>query len=151
MVRFAARQWNLPATIARLSVPYGDNGGWPFYHLIMMRNGVEIPVHVDQPSLYNPIHEDDVIAQLPRLLEIAAVPATVTNWGGSDAVSVEEWCEYLGSLTGLTPRFRYTEAALKSLTLDPTRMHECVGATVVNWREGLQRMVAARAPELLQG
>jgi nucleoside-diphosphate-sugar epimerase len=27
MARFAARQWNIPTTIARLSVPYGNNGG----------------------------------------------------------------------------------------------------------------------------
>ncbi|MET0149246.1 MAG: NAD(P)-dependent oxidoreductase, partial [Acidimicrobiales bacterium] len=29
MARYGARQWDLPTTIARLSVPYGDNGGWP--------------------------------------------------------------------------------------------------------------------------
>jgi len=151
MARFAARQWNLPTTIARLSVPYGDNGGWPFYHLLMMQNGVEIPVHPDAPSVYNPIHEDDFIAQLPRLLEIAAVPATVINWGGSEEVSVEDWCAYLGSLTGFTPKFRHTEATLRGLPLDPTRMHEQVGRTKVAWQDGLRRMVEARAPELLGG
>ena len=72
MARFGARQWNLPTTIARLSVPYGDNGGWPWYHLLMMKAGTPIPVHPDAPSVYNPIHEDDYIAQIPRLLEIAA-------------------------------------------------------------------------------
>jgi len=149
MARFGARQWQLPTTIARLSVPYGDNGGWPFYHLVMMQNGVEIPVHPDAPNVYNPIHEDDFIAQLPRLLEIAEVPATVVNWGGSEAVSIEDWCAHLGKLTGLTPKFRYTEDALRGLPLDPTRMHERVGETQVHWQDGLRRMVAARAPELL--
>jgi len=151
MARFGARQWNLPTTIARLSVPYGNNGGWPFYHLIMLRNGVEIPVHSDRPNLYNPIHEDDILAQLPRLLEIAAVPATVVNWGGSEAVGIEEWCAFLAELTGLTPKFRYTEAALRGLPLDPSRMHELVGRTKVPWQDGLRRMVAALAPELLDG
>jgi len=59
MVRFGARHWNLPSVIARLSVPYGDNGGWPWFHLMMMKQGVPIPVHPDAPSLFNPIHEDD--------------------------------------------------------------------------------------------
>lgn len=149
MARFGAREWNLPTTIARLSVPYGDNGGWPFYHLVMLRNGVEIPVHPDAPSLYNPIHEDDIAAQLPGWLAAASVPATVANWGGSEAVSIEEWCAFLGTLTGLTPKFRSTESALRGLPLDPTRMHELVGRTKVHWRDGLRRLVEARAPELI--
>jgi len=149
MVRFSARQWGLPATIARLSVPYGDNGGWPWYHLLMMRAGAPIPVHCDGPSLYNPIHEDDYIAQIPRLLEAASVPATVVNWGGSQAVSIEEWCEYIGSLTGLDPKLQRTRDALRGLPLDPTRMHQLVGATRVDWRDGIRRMIEARSPESL--
>ena len=45
--RWAAARFDLPTTIARLSVPYGDRGGWPAIHLEMMLNGNEIPVHVD--------------------------------------------------------------------------------------------------------
>ncbi|WP_372759295.1 NAD-dependent epimerase/dehydratase family protein, partial [Litorivivens sp.] len=37
--RFVAHQHGIPTTIARLSVPYGDNGGWPFFHLLMMKEG----------------------------------------------------------------------------------------------------------------
>ncbi len=149
MARFGARQWNLPTTIARFSVPYGNNGGWPWYHLLMMRAGAPIPVHPDKPSIYNPIHEDDYIAQIPRLLEIASVPATVINWGGSETVSVEEWCEHIAALTGLAPKFQYTENTLRSLPLDLRRMHELVGETKVSWRDGIRRMIEAHAPDLL--
>jgi hypothetical protein len=58
VVRFGARHWNLPTTIARFSVPYGDNGGWPWYHLMMMKGGTPISLRPDGPNLYNPIHED---------------------------------------------------------------------------------------------
>jgi nucleoside-diphosphate-sugar epimerase len=150
MVRFGARQWNVPATIARLSVPYGNNGGWPWYHLMMMKAGQAIPVHSDKPNLFNPIHEDDYIEHVPRLLGIAAVPAITINWGGSEQVSIEEWCEYLGTLTGLAVRFEYTERTLGSLPLDLTRMHEYLGRTKVDWRDGLRRMAEACAPELLR-
>jgi len=149
MVRFGARQWGLPATIARLSVPYGDNGGWPWYHLLMMKAGAPIPVHVDGPSFYNPIHEDDIIAQVPRLLEAARVPATVVNWGGTQAVSLEEWCEYIGSLAGLEAKFHPTRDTLRGLPVDTTRLQELVGGTRVDWRDGMLRMLRARAPELL--
>jgi nucleoside-diphosphate-sugar epimerase len=149
VVRFAACEFQVPTVIARFSVPYGDNGGWPFYHLLMMRAGGEIPLHVDEPNLYNPIHEDDYVAQVPKLLEVASVPAVTVNWGGEPA-SIEEWCGYLAELTGLEPRFKYTAEALGSLPLDLTRMHELVGPARVPWRDGIRRMVEARAPELLR-
>ncbi len=148
VVRFAARQWELPTTIARFSVPYGDNGGWPWFHLMMMQAGAPIDLHPESPNVYNPIHEDDYIAHVPRMLEIASVPATTVNWGG-EPVSIEEWCEYLGELTGFEPSYKYTENTLGSLTLDLTRMHELVGETSVGWRDGIRRLVEALNPELL--
>ncbi len=149
MARFGARQWRVPTTIARLSVPYGDNGGWPWFHLMMMKAGRPVPVHVDAPSVFNPLHEDDCVAHIPRLLETASVPATVVNWGGSEAVSIEQWCAHLGEITGLAPKFRPTRTAIASLELDLTRMHALLGRTRVDWRDGLRRMVEALNPELL--
>ncbi len=35
--RFVAHQNKIPTTIARLSVPYGDNGGWMYFHMLMMQ------------------------------------------------------------------------------------------------------------------
>ena len=148
VVRFAARQWRLPTTIARLSVPYGDNGGWPWFHLLMMKAGRPIPIHPERPNLFNLLHEDDTLAQVPRLLDAAAVPATIVNWGG-EPVSIEEWCGWLGRLTGIEPAFEETTATLARLPLDRTRMLELLGETRVDWREGLRRMVRARNPELL--
>lgn len=52
VVRYAARQLGLPTVIARLNTPYGNNGGWMYYHLLMMKNGVDITVHSDAPSVY---------------------------------------------------------------------------------------------------
>jgi hypothetical protein len=64
-------------------------------------------------------------------------------------VSVEEWCAYLGELTGLTPIFAPTEQTLESVVTDTTRLDALVGPGQVTWRDGFRRMVAARAPELL--
>jgi UDP-glucuronate 4-epimerase len=150
VVRFAAQQWELPTSIARMSVPYGGNGGWPWYHLMMMKAGQPIAVHPERPNLYNPIHEDDYIAHIPKALEVADVPATTVNWGGSDTVSIEEWCGYLGELTGLEARFQETGQALGSLAMDLTRMHQLLGRTHVHWRDGIRRLVEARNPELLR-
>jgi len=148
MARFGARQWNIPTTITRLSVPYGDNGGWPALHLDWMLAGRPIPVHPDAPNLFNPIHEDDIIAHIPRLLAAAAVPATVLNWGGSQTASIEEWCAYLGTLTGSAPTFVSTDKTIGSITTDLSRMHALIGATTIPWRDGMRRMLRARHPEL---
>jgi len=147
--RWAARRFGLPTTIARLSVPYGDGGGWPAVHLEMMISASPIPVHLDAPSVYHPIHEDDIIALVPGLLVAASVPATVVNWGGDDAVSIEEWCGHLSRLTGLPCEFAPTEDTIDSVQIDLGRMHALIGRSTVGWRDGMARMVAARHPELL--
>ena len=148
-VRWAARRYDVPTTIARLSVPYGDNGGWPAIHLEMLINGSKIPVHTDAPSTYHPIHEDDIAAMIPGLLGAAGVPAVTVNWGGTDPVSVEEWCSYMGELTGLAVEFDPTDQTIDSVMVDLTRLHSLVGSTKVPWRDGMRRMVEARHPELL--
>ncbi len=149
VVRTMARQCEVPTTIARLNVPYGDNGGWPAFHLEMILAGQAIPVHPDQPNLFNPIHEDDIVAMVPRLLEVASVPATIVNWGGDEQVSLEDWIAYLGELTGRETAIEVTDTTIGGVTVDLTKMHELIGTTTVGWREGLARMVATLHPELL--
>jgi nucleoside-diphosphate-sugar epimerase len=148
-VRMAARQFDVPTTIARLNVPYGDNGGWPSWHLELLLAGAPIDVYPDGPNLFNPIHEDDIVAMVPRLLGVASVPATIVNWGGDEPVSIEEWAAYLGGLVGREPVLRSTTDTIGAVTVDLTRMHELIGGTTVDWRDGFRRMVAARHPELL--
>jgi UDP-glucuronate 4-epimerase len=150
VVRFAAAQWQIPTTIARLSVPYGNNGGWPWYHLMMMNAGAPIPVHTERPSRYNLLHEDDYIRTIPGLLDLASVEVETLNWGGNEATSIQDWCAYLGELTDLEPKFNYTDETLKSIVLDTTRLQQKLGPTQVSWRDGIRRLVEARNPELLQ-
>jgi nucleoside-diphosphate-sugar epimerase len=150
VARAAAREHGVPTTIARLNVPYGDNGGWPGWHLEFMKAGHPIALHPERPNLFNPIHEDDIFATVPKLLEAASVPATIVNWGGEQA-SIEEWCALMGELTGLVPTFEETPNTIGSVFVDLTKMHDIAGATEVGWRDGIRRMVEARHPELLAG
>lgn len=148
--RFVAHQQGMPTTIARLSVPYGDNGGWPYFHLLMMKEGIPIDVHPEQPNTYNLLHASDYIAKLPYLLAAATPEVTTTNFGGSQAVSIEEWCAYLAELTGFEPRFKENPKAFGSLQIDTERMHSLIGETRMDWREGIRSMVQALAPELIK-
>ncbi len=149
VVRTMARALGVPSIIARLNVPYGDNGGWPFYQMEMMLAGMPIQVPPGGPAAYNPIHEDDIIATIPKLLEAASVPAPTVNWCGEQTVSIQEWCSYLGSLIGREPVFEESTQALRGNPTDVTLMRELVGGTAVDWRDGMRRMVAKFHPELV--
>jgi len=149
VARTMARALGVPTIIARLNVPYGNNGGWPFYHMEMMLSGMTIPVPPGGPARYNPIHEDDVIATLPKLLDAASVPATTVNWCGDQTVSLQEWCTYIGSLVGREPVFEESAQALRGGPTDASRLHELAGGSTVDWHDGIRRMVATFHPELV--
>jgi len=144
VARLVARTYAIPTTIARLNVPYGDAGGWPAIHLAQILADSPIAVTANGPHVYNPIHDDDIAAMLPKLVAAASVPATTVNWGGSEAASIEEWCAFLGEQVGRTPRFAVMPFAIPSACIDTKRMHEIAGRTKVGWRDGFARMVAAR-------
>ncbi len=145
--RWAAERFELPTTIARLSVPYGDGGGWPAIHLHMMLYGPRRAGAHRRAERVPPMHQDDILAMVPKLLGVAGVPATTVNWGGSEAVSIEEWCAYLADLTGIEARFDPTPNTIDSVQIDTTRMHELVGRTTVHWKDGMRRMVESLHPD----
>jgi len=150
VVRFTAHEFGIPVTIARLSVPYGNNGGWPFYHLMMMQHGVPIEIHPERPNLYNPLHERDCLAKIPALLGAATPEVTTVNFGGSQAVAIEEWCAYLAELSGFTPVFKENPKAFGSLQIDTTQLHAITGPSQVDWKDGIREMVQTLAPQLLK-
>ena len=150
VVRTEARQLGLPTTIARLNVPYGDNGGWPAFHLECILAGAPIQVHPDRPNLFNPIHEDDIIAMLPALLDVANVPATIVNWGGDQQVALEEWVAELGRLVGREPVLvDVTEATIGGVTTDNTRGWSWPGRPRSTGTTAWPRMVTTLHPEAL--
>ncbi|MEP5569676.1 MAG: NAD(P)-dependent oxidoreductase [Halioglobus sp.] len=147
--KFVAHQNNIPTTIARLSVPYGDNGGWMYFHALMMQQGIPIELHPEKPNYYNPLHVEDYIEKIPYLLGAATSEVITVNFGGSQQVSIEEWCDYIGELTGFEATFKENEKAFGSLAIDTAKMHELIGPTRVDWREGIRSQLEHLAPQLL--
>jgi UDP-glucuronate 4-epimerase len=135
VVRTTCRLFEVPTTIARLNVPYGDGGGWPAFHLALMLAG---------PSRFNPIHDDDILATLPGMLAAASVPATVVNWGGDEETTIEAWCEYMADLVGVVAKFERTEHTIGGIPTDNTLRRSLVGPTTVAWKDGFRRMVEAQ-------
>ena len=127
------------------------DGRRPADRLERILDGKEVVLHPDRPNRYNPIYEDDYVRLGVRALKVAADPPVTVNWAGSETVSTEEYCRFLGELVGREVRFRHDERAPWPLWPNVTRMHEVLGRTSVPWREGMRRMVAARHPEAMIG
>ena len=81
-----------------------------------MQHGVEIPVHSDGPSQYTLFHQDDINRMAPGMLQAAGVPAPIFNFCGQEHVSIDEWTNYLGELTGLEAKLRPTPDPLHSVS-----------------------------------
>jgi len=142
VARSGARAYGLPTVIARLGVPYGSVWGWPTRHLEDIAAGRPLVVHPTDPMLFSPIHERDIIDQLPALLGRAAVPATVVNWGGDEAVALAEWCALMGELIGAEPVYRTSDRAFRGAPVDAATRTAITGPTRVPWREGMTTLVA---------
>lgn len=149
VVRTECRQLSLPTTIARLNVPYGDNGGWPDWHLQLILADAPVSVFPDSANVFNPIHEDDIIRMLPALVDAASVPATIVNLGGDETVSIRDWSTYLASLVGKVAAFDETTDTIDSVTVDNTKRLDLAGPTEVRWQDGFRRMARARYADLV--
>jgi UDP-glucuronate 4-epimerase len=145
---WVARHFEIPLTIIRICSTYGPEGGAPCDRLEQILRGVPIRLHPDAPNNFNPIYEDDYVDLAVGAMEVASVPPVVVNWAGSETVSVEDYCAYMGELVGVTPTFEYDPTAHTPLWPDVTLMHRILGRTTVHWRDGFRRMIEARHPEL---
>jgi UDP-glucuronate 4-epimerase len=145
---WVAKRHHIPLTIIRICSTYGPEGGAPADRLEMILARKPIRLYPDKPNNYNPIYEDDYVELGNRAMEVAATPPVVVNWAGSETVSVEDYCAYMGELVGVEPIFDYTPDAHTPLWPDVSYMHEVLGHTKVPWREGFRRMIEARHPEL---
>ena len=151
VARFAARQLDLPTTIARMNVYYGSYGGLPAWQFEWMLAGMPVPVQPNRASVCSPIHEEDVNNHVGALLAAASVPAAIVNWGGEEAVDVQTYCSYMADITGLKVQFQEDSdnpLAARTVVVDNARRQELAGGCQVKWRDGMRRMLAARHPEI---
>jgi nucleoside-diphosphate-sugar epimerase len=147
VARFAAESFGLPTVIARMNVAYGDNGGLPAMLIEPILAGQPIPL-LRGHTVCCPIHEDDIFDQTPRLLEAAASPPAITNWGGDEPVDLRELCEYIAALLGKEVGFVESADGIHQYRLDASRRTALAGPCKIGWKAGVRRMLAARRPDL---
>ncbi|OCC23777.1 epimerase [Croceicoccus estronivorus] len=151
VARFCAREFNIPITIARMGASYGPRGGLPVFVMQALATGKPVTTRWD-PCPYSPIHDDDMLAHVGPLLEAASVPATIVNWAGDEAVSIQQIVEYGAELLGLEPRIEVVEVPGASIgsAVDATRRLAITGPCKVQWKEGIYRTLKELYPDRIK-
>jgi nucleoside-diphosphate-sugar epimerase len=144
VVRQNARSLGLPTVIARMNASYGLNGGLLTLNLEAVLAGIPITARW-KPCPYTPIFQDDINEQLEPLLAAASVPATIVNWGGDEIVSIQQWSEHMGQLTGLPVEVEVEEStgSHRGMISDPAKRLGITGPCRVGWRQGIRQVVEA--------
>lgn len=147
-VRAFAAALGLRTVIARLNVPYGPNGygGVPVLLYREMLAGKAIAIPHEGQNLCSPIHTDDLARQLPLLWEAASSPAMVLNWGGDEAVGLQECMEYIASITGVKPRFERRSVTRQTCAFDNSKRRALIGNCSVPWKDGVRGTIEAHFP-----
>lgn len=149
VARSLSRIHDVPLTIARMNWSYGraSFGGMPTRIISMVAQGEPVPVHPDWEFVGCPIHEDDMAEHLEGFFDGASVGGTVTNWGGDDAISVEQVVPWLAEKLGTGYSFAEMERIIAyPRAIDPTKRQSLVGECKVKWQEGFLRIVEERFP-----
>ena len=147
VVRFQARDLQLPTVIARLDVAYGlcGHGGVPTALYQMMQGGMAYTRKNNGESFCCPIYEDDIVEQVQGLIEHASVPALTVNLGGDEVVSVEEIIRYIESLTGLSMKIEEAELATWQMKIVDAKLRkQLAGPCKVNWQDGIRTILETR-------
>jgi len=148
VARYCARSFGLRTVIARMCAAYGEMGGLPKWHLDAVASGQPVTTRSD-PMPYSPIHDDDIAAQLEALLDRASTPAFITNWGGDEPVSVQQWTQYFAELLGVEASVdvQPIPGASVGSVADHTRRQSITGPCTVDWRDGYRRMAQQYYPD----
>jgi nucleoside-diphosphate-sugar epimerase len=97
----------------------------------------------------SPINERDMVNHLEPMFRACSVPATIVNWGGDEAVAIEDMARYMADLIGVEPKFDFTDEGVVPNRITDTSFGRSIGLEwKVKWRGGIRAMIAARHPEI---
>ncbi len=145
---FISDQWQIPTIILRIGAVYGFDATGPAVRLDRMVRGKEVWVNPAEPRGASVMWQGDAVRLGIAAFEAGRLPAVTVNFCGDEAVSIEEYCTYVGGLLGIEPKFKYTEGTYPAGMMDTTYMHEVLGRCETTWQEGFRQLAAHRYPDL---
>jgi nucleoside-diphosphate-sugar epimerase len=141
VARTAARALNMRITITRLNTTTGQPTSMPAQVIRSVLAGRPLQAPHD-PNMHSPIHIDDMKWQLESLLDAAATPAFIVNWGGDEANAMQEWVRKIDAWSGKTTpiEVRSVVGAPIANAADPTLRKSITGPCRVDFWKDLRRM-----------
>ena len=122
-------------------------GGMPVRIITRVAQGEPVPVNPDWEFVGCPIHQDDMAEHLEAFFDGATVGGTVTNWGGDDAVSVEQVVPWLAGQLGISYSFTTMDQIIAyPRNLDTAKRTSLTGSCKVKWQDGFRRIIEERFP-----
>ena len=151
ITRFCAQEFGLPATIARMGcAATPEVRSWSDAFMTLLKNDLPIPlvpIAEGRRGWYQFIHDDDLYAHLPGLLDIASTNPPILNWTGTEIVDIVEVVEYIAARLGITPKIAEDPSGLYCDIVDTTKLQELVGPCQYGWKECWDKILDVLAPE----
>ena len=143
-VNLDLQRLGIPITIIRIFSTYGPHGGAPDDRLDIVggQTNSALPGRAQQlqPDIRGRLRGAGI-----RAMEVGASPALTVNWAGSETVSVEDYCAYMGRLVG-GDRNSYSPQARSPLWPDVTLCTRCWDGPRCSWKDGFRRMIPGPPP-----
>ena len=141
VARLCARAFDMKVTIARLNTVFAPGNCYPTMILNSVLNDKPI-VAPHANNVHSPLHIDDIIAQIEPMLDAAATPATIVNWGGDEHVSVQEWVRLANEWTGKQASVQVMPApgAPIANASDPTLRRSITGPCTRDFRKEYRKL-----------
>jgi nucleoside-diphosphate-sugar epimerase len=142
LLKHLCEDYHMPTTIVRIFSFYGPRGGAITQRIDQVAKGQPVSVYPGARNVYTPLYEDDYVEKTIAAATIAKTPAEIVNLGGTEPVTIQEYCEMAGELLGKKPIFIENSAAWP-LWGDTAKMLTLLGPCRISMREGVRRVVEA--------
>jgi nucleoside-diphosphate-sugar epimerase len=140
LLKQLSADYGMPTVLVRIFSFYGPRGGGPALRIDQIAAGKPVSVHPGVRNVYTPMYEDDYVEKTIASAGIAKAPAEIVNLGGSEVVTIPEYCEMAGEMLGKTPTYVENMGATP-IWADTTKMERLLGPTKVSMREGVRRII----------
>jgi nucleoside-diphosphate-sugar epimerase len=142
LMKHLSEDYRMPTTIVRIFSFYGPRGGGITQRIDQVAHGRPVSVYPGVRNIFTPMYEDDYVEKTIAAAGIAKTPADIVNLGGTEPVTIQEYCEMAGEILGKKPIFAENSRAWP-IAADTTKMVKLLGPCKVGMREGVRRVIEA--------
>jgi UDP-glucuronate 4-epimerase len=140
LLKHLSVEYNMPTVMVRIFSFYGPRGGGPTERIDKIAQGLPVSVYPGVRNVYTPMYEDDYVEKTIAAAGIAKAPAEIINLGGTEPITIPEYCEMAGEMLGKKPLY-VEDGRATPIWGETTKMVELLGPCRVSMREGVRRIV----------